>query len=312
MTAALPRVGLIGAGRLASALAPAIVNAGYPVVAVARGSAAARAAMADAGGSIATALSPTDSYRAAITQSLAGIRLADSAQAVADLAQLVFLTVPDGAIAQVTAAVHWPAGTAVVHCSGAAGLEVLRTAQEQGAEVGAFHPLQTFPGGEVDWRGVSVAIEAGTKLAAVLDRLAVALGARPLRLPAGARPLYHASAALASNYLVTLMAAASDLWPRFGFTREQGLAALLPLVHSTIGNVERLGAEGALTGPVARGDVGTVKAHLEAVGAQAPELSGLYRRLAAATVPIARRKGTLSEHAARELDIILQGDVRCA
>jgi predicted short-subunit dehydrogenase-like oxidoreductase (DUF2520 family) len=135
--------------------------------------------------------------------------------------------------------------------------------------------------------------------------MAQALGARPLTLPGGARPLYHASAALASNYLVTLISEAATLWQAFGLTREDGLHALLPLVQQTVANLKNLTPEEALTGPIARGDADTVCKHLQALP---DDTKALYRQLALATIPLAQRKGTLRGQAAQRMATTLQGD----
>jgi len=230
-----------------------------------------------------------------------------SAQAVVDAADLVFLAVPDAAIAIVAAALHWRAGAAAVHCSGAFGLELLGAAAQQGAAVGAFHPLQTLPGGETNFGGITIAIEASaSELARMLAGMAEALGARPLGLPDGARAVYHASAVLASNYLIGLLAEAASLWETFGLSREQGLQSLLPLAKQTVANLERLSPEEALTGPIARGDVETVARHVQALPTAG--LKALYRQLALHTIPLARRKGTLRGQAAQRLATTLQGD----
>jgi predicted short-subunit dehydrogenase-like oxidoreductase (DUF2520 family) len=107
-----------------------------------------------------------------------------------------------------------------------------------------------------------------------------------VRLPGGARPLYHASAAFASNYLVTLLAAAARLWQPLGGSEPQALEALLPLVRTTLDNVERTGTANALTGPISRGDVRTVRRHLKALAHDAPDLLPLYRELGSQTLPL--------------------------
>ncbi|MCX6101238.1 MAG: DUF2520 domain-containing protein, partial [Candidatus Bipolaricaulota bacterium] len=119
--------------------------------------------------------------------------------------------------------------------------------------------------------------------------------------------LYHVSAVLASNYLVTLLDLASALWPELGATREEGLRALLPLVRGTIENVDRLGIPAALTGPIARGDAGTVAHHLEVLGELAPHVVPVYKELALHTVSVALAKGTIDRDRARLLTETLAG-----
>lgn len=261
-----PRIGIIGAGRVAAVLAPALAQAGYEVVAVAS--------------------RQPDSARA-LAARIAGCRAVGSAQEVADAADLVFLTVPDEGIAQVAGSLNWRLGMAAVHCSGAAGLEPLSSAAQQGADVGSFHPLQTFAGVEVPLAGVTVAIEATGALLASLDRMALALDCRPIQLPEGARALYHASATIASNYLVTLLRQAARLWEPLGCSESEALATLLPLVKTTVANIESVGLRSSLTGPIARGDSGTVGQHLQALRNNAPDLVEMYRELGRKTLPLA-------------------------
>lgn len=277
MAADQVRLAFAGAGRLAAVLAPALEQAGYSVAAVASRSAA---------------------HGEQLAQRLAGCRVVPL-DGLAEQADVIFLTVPDSAIGAVSAEVRWRAGSAAVHCSGAAGLDVLQAAASAGAAVGSFHPLQSFAAGaEAPLAGVTVAIEG---LEDVLASMARALGCRPLSLPPGLKPLYHASATLASNYLVTLLGQAARLWQPLGCSESEALAALLPLVRTTVDNVERLGAAGALTGPIARGDGDTVRRHLAALGVHAPDLLPMYRELGLETLPLAQ----LAPEPAAELTAIL-------
>jgi len=286
---ATPRLGFVGPGTVGTALARGLANAGYQVVLIC--------------GRNAERL-----HRA--TESIPGARAAESTQAVVDAADVVFLTVPDDAIGPVADALVWKAGKAAVHCSGASSLEVLDHARAQGADVGAFHPLQTFanPGqAERNLPGSAFAIEASAPaLEKSLAAMATALGGRPLVLR-GDKALYHASAVIACNYLVTLLDAAAGLWPHLGLSKADGLKALLPLVRGTIENLEAVGLPNALTGPVARGDVGTIERNLKALAKFSPEQVDLYAELARRTIPIARAKGTLSEPDAKRLLESLEG-----
>lgn len=279
--ASAQRIGFIGAGRLASALAPALAQAGYEVVAVAgRQREAARA----------------------LAARIAGCQAMDSAQGVADATDLAFVTVPDGAIADVAGSLHWRSGMAAAHCSGAAGLELLDPVTQGGGAAGSFHPLQTFATADAPLAGVTVAIEASGPLLASLDRMAVALGCRPMHLPQGTKALYHASATLASNYLVTLLHEAGRLWEPLGCSESEALAALLPLVKTTMANVERIGLKSSLSGPIARGDSGTVRRHVQALQAGAPDLVELYRELGRKTLPLASLESGQAEEIASILE----------
>src|SRR3954447_10458024 len=197
-------------------------------------------------------------------------------------ASIVFLTVPDDAIgalgAEIAAEGGWRKGQGVVHCSGALPSSVLEPAREMGALVASFHPLQTFASLEAAIANMprsTFAIEGDAPLVAQLDVLADLLGGTTVHLEASEKTLYHAAAAIASNYTVTLAALASDLLVREGIAPDVSTALrfLLPLMRGTIDNLEALGVPGALTGPLARGDAGTVSRHLQALQQREPDLA---------------------------------------
>ena len=215
----------------------------------------------------------------------AGYRVAtagrDELQDAADTADLIFLTVPDSAIAEVAASVRWRPGQWVVHCSGALGRDALAAAEAAGAVTGCFHPLQTFPSRmpEPDrFAGIACGIEAPEPLAGFLERLAKDLGTRPFRLEGVDRALYHAAAVVASNHVVALASAASRLWELAGVRGVGGREALSPLTNAAAQNVASMELTDALPGPVGRGDAATVARHLDALNADA-ELREFYRRL---------------------------------
>lgn len=277
-------VGFVGAGRAGGALAPALAAAGWPVVAVA---------------------SRTPAAAAALAARLPEARAVSDAQGVADLADIVFLTVPDTAIAPVASAVAWRRGQAVIHTSGADSLAPLAPAARAGALVGCLHPLQTFAG-EPDpdplrvFKGITCALEGDPALLPTLEALTLALGARPLVLPAEARAAYHAAAVIAANYVVTLLHLAADLWTSFGVSEEVAVEALLPLVRRAVDNVADQGTRRALTGPIARGDAATVEKHLTALRTARPDTIDPYAALARATLALAGKGGKLTDeqHAA--------------
>ncbi|MGV1009790.1 MAG: DUF2520 domain-containing protein [Dermatophilaceae bacterium] len=183
-------------------------------------------------------------------------------------ASVVLLCVPDGAIAD--AARAQAPGPLVGHCSGATTLAPLA-----GHRAFSLHPLMTVPAqGSADFAGASAAV-AGDPVA---WRLAEALGMTPIEVADQDRAAYHAAACMASNFLVTIEAAAERVAGTAGVSRSD----LVPLVRATVDNWARLGAE-ALTGPIARGDRQTVTRHREALAARTPELLGLYDVLAGVT-----------------------------
>jgi predicted short-subunit dehydrogenase-like oxidoreductase (DUF2520 family) len=197
----------------------------------------------------------------------------------ADGADAVLLCVPDQEIAAAAAAIR-PA-TLVGHCSGATGLGPLA-----GHEAFSLHPLMTVTHGGARFNGAGAAIAGTTPRAVALaGRLARDLGMLPVEIGERDRAAYHAAASIASNFLVTLEAAAERLAADVGLER----ALLVPLVRATVDNWAALGPERALTGPVARGDIATVVRQREAVQERAPELLELFDALVEATRELAAR-----------------------
>jgi len=197
-------------------------------------------------------------------------RLRESGVSVGDEGELVLLCVPDGSIAEVAAGLE--EGPWVAHVSGATPLSALGPHRRRFS----VHPLQTFTRarGPEQLDGAWAAVTAESEQARVAGFwLAETLGLKPFELADAARPLYHAGAAIASNYLVTLHTVASELFRAAGAPPE----ALVPLMRRTIDN----GFE--LTGPIDRGDWETVAAHRRAIRESRPELEPLYDVLAEAT-----------------------------
>jgi predicted short-subunit dehydrogenase-like oxidoreductase (DUF2520 family) len=239
---------------------------------------------------------------------VAGCRPFKDSQSLADSADLVFITTPDDVIATVATQVKWHRGQGVVHCSGADSTAILEPARKAGADVGGFHPLQTFAGVEqaiANIPGTTFGIEAEAPLLDTLKKMAEDLGGRWIELKAGDKPAYHAAAVMACNYLVTLVKMATDLWQTFAIPPDQATRALLPLMRGTIHNIETIGLPNCLTGPIARGDTGTVKKHLVTLQEKAPALLPPYRELGRQTIPIALAKGKIIEEQAAELEEIL-------
>jgi predicted short-subunit dehydrogenase-like oxidoreductase (DUF2520 family) len=279
-------LGFIGAGRVGTGLATGFARAGMDVVAIA---------------------SRKITSARALAKRVRGAR-ACAPQEVADRADVVFLTVPDDAIEAVASQIRWRSGSACVHCSGAAELDALKKAVADGALAGGFHPLHMFgeagePPGAL--AGSAIALAGPDALVKKLERLARALGAKPLRLPEGGRALYHAAANFSGAFVIALIQETIALWGKLGIAQGEALAALLPLLRGTADNVEKLGAAGGLGSAVARGDVGTLRKHLDILAREAPDSLELYRILSLRTVPLALAKGTLEPEAAKEITALL-------
>jgi predicted short-subunit dehydrogenase-like oxidoreductase (DUF2520 family) len=285
-------VAIIGAGRVGGAVGHLLVRSGIPVAAVAaRSMAGAERARDFIGAGIAT----TDAVRAAT------------------LADTVLITTPDGAIRSVCETVAagggFRPGMLVVHTSGAHTLDLLDAARAAGALRAVIHPLQSVPSrerGRENIPGSYFRIESDPDAATAVRELVKALGGIELSMPRWrsdwqSAALYHGGAVAVSNYFVALVDYGLKFYEALGADRQAALQAVLPLIRGTLGNIERLGTTGALTGPIARGDAETIRGHIAAMQERAPELLRLYCELARHTVAVAREKGSITEQAAGEL-----------
>jgi predicted short-subunit dehydrogenase-like oxidoreductase (DUF2520 family) len=175
--------------------------------------------------------------------------------------------------------------------------------------VGSIHPCQTFAGIEqaiANLPGSTFAIEAEDPVKTTLTEMARALKGDIVYLTSEDKVLYHAAAAIACNYFTTIVKLATDLWRNFGKTSADGIKAYMPLLRGTLTNIETVGFPKCLTGPIARGDVATIRRHLAALEKFAPEMLPLYKELGCFTVPIAQDKGTLPPDKAEELKTLLK------
>jgi predicted short-subunit dehydrogenase-like oxidoreductase (DUF2520 family) len=226
------------------------------------------------------------------------VTLDPSSPAAADL---LLLTVPDDALAAVAAGLSLRPDQVVAHTSGAYGLAVLAPA---GGRPLALHPAMTFTGDPADVSllpGISYGVTAPDDLRPFATRLVADLGGTVEWIAEPDRPLYHAALSHGANHLVTLVNEAADLLREAGVREPQQLLA--PLLAAALDNALRLG-DGALTGPVARGDAGTIARHLAALG---PAQARTYRALARRTADRAIAAGTLSPAAAERLLAVLAG-----
>jgi predicted short-subunit dehydrogenase-like oxidoreductase (DUF2520 family) len=213
-------------------------------------------------------------------------------------------------LASELAALPLPYGAAVVHLSGALGLDVLEPVSEGGWEAGSFHPLQSFPVVRPPdaFTHSLVAVDATTKeLLGELRGLAARLGARARQVTDEQRTRYHAAAVMGSNYLVALTAQAVEVLASIGWTQEEALGALLPLQTGVLQNLARERLPNALIGPIRRGDHETVTRQIAALGAAGLESSAeTYRILGRAALRLAREAG-LDEAAAKRIEEALTG-----
>ena len=297
------RVAIIGAGRLGTSLALALRPAGV--------------ALAGYSG-----LPGPDTRRAARLLALEPTGSLD--RLVATGVDAYFLTVPDTAIPSVAedlALALSSAGPAmpscsppfVLHTSGVTPVSALDPCAHLGAITIGFHPLQTFSDPAVGpdrLRGCTVAIASEqVKGRDMGTALAEALGSRSFLLDERRRPLYHAAACIASNYLVSLLYLAESLFADAGLPRDQALHAFMPLVQGAVSNVRRQGTVDALTGPLSRGDAGTIATHLLSLNTEAPEALPAYRALGLLTLAIIRRRGDVPQTTISSLEHLLSSDI---
>lgn len=279
-------VAVIGPGRVGTLLAIASARAGHRIVAVAGGTPAARERVAS---------------------HVAGVRPVEDAPAAARLAELLWLAVPDAAIepvvtelvrADVLGERH-----RVVHVAGALGPEVLRRAAAAGARVAACHPAMTVPAGSVDPEVLVGVPWAVTTLEHDHDwahELVRDLGGDPVAVATDRRALYHAGLTVGSNAVAAAVAAARQLL--LAAQVPDPAAFLAPLAHASVDHVADRGAV-AITGPVVRGDAGTLAAHLAVIDDDVPMLATVYRYLALATLESVRPQ--LSAEAVAAIEQVL-------
>jgi predicted short-subunit dehydrogenase-like oxidoreductase (DUF2520 family) len=268
-------------------LAVAFNRAGWPVTAVA---------------------SRDPGRRAHFSELVPGARGFAEPNAVLDDADLVFLTVPDDTVASTAAQLTMYSGQALVHTSGALAASVLEPAMAAGTSLGSFHPLVAFADYDRALEaltGATITLEGDATLLPLLAELASSIGAQPVTLPAGTKSAYHAAAAMAAGGAVALMDVVARIAAESGFDEETALSIYLPLTRQALANAEYLGIAQSLTGPIVRGDTGTVADHLSFLRRTAPEIVPVYVALARRELDITRRRGTLSEERLAELEAIL-------
>lgn len=276
-----PRVTIIGAGRMGQGLGLALKRRGYKILMVAR-------------------------TQRDVTPPLM-LHQGSRAEATAG-AELVLIATPDDAIGLVAAELAAEGAISrdqvVLHLSGLLDRNALLPLEETGAACGSFHPLQSVAeAGTAAERlkGAYVGIEGDDRALVAAERLANTLRMIPVRIPAAAKPAYHAGAAFVANYTVALVGVAERLARAAGVPADIAARIYLPLLGGAVANLNALGPAGSLTGAVRRGDEQTIRAHLKALSA---EDGTLYRTVSRAAITLAREAG-LSESAAKRVEEVL-------
>lgn len=285
------RIGVVGAGRVGAVLGAALRAAGHEVVAV-------------------SAVSEESVERAEML--LPGVPVAPVPEVV-EAAQLVLLAVPDDALADLVAGLHatgtWRPGQLVAHTSGRHGLAPFAPVAADLLPM-AIHPAMTFTGTSLDLARLSeccFGITTPQALRPVAEALVVEMGGEPVWVAEEARGRYHAALAHGSNHMVTLVAQAMEILRSAGI--EPADRVLRPLLQASLDNALSSG-DAALTGPVARGDAGTVAAHLDELAGLAEDIRPAYLAQARATALRAERAGRLRPDAARAVLTVLDEETR--
>jgi predicted short-subunit dehydrogenase-like oxidoreductase (DUF2520 family) len=277
-------VGIVGAGRVGSALGAALARAGHTITG---------------------ASGRSDATIARISTRLDGVPHRRAEDVVRE-ADLVIFAVPDDVLAPLIAHLGesgaFRPGVIVAHTSGSHGIGILHPATARGAFPLALHPAMTFTGSADDvdrlTGGISFGVTAPEELKPLVTQLVAELGGAPEWIPDNRRALYHTALAHGANHLVTLVSEAMDLLREAGVVHPERV--LSPLLHAALDNALAMG-DAALTGPVSRGDVGTIAKHLDALAEVAPDSASAYLALARRTADRAIASGRLAATEAEPL-----------
>lgn len=286
------RIGIVGAGKVGTAVGVLLGRAGYVVAFV-------------------HDIDPARAEEAGRT--MGGVTPVRDVAAVSRGVDIVLITTPDRLIGEVADDIARRGGIRpghiVMHMSGSLTSDVLELVRGCGAAAASLHPLQSFadfaqaikniPGSVFCLEGDPDAVAELRKMVEVYNGVEIAI-------PKEQKPLYHAGAVVASNYLVTLLWSSVRLLESIGMDGKTALEALMPLVEGTLRNSRALGVPAALTGPIARGDATTIADHLASMEGKCPELLEFYRVMGRLTVEAARKNKSAPEELLRQIEEILR------
>jgi len=285
---------IVGAGKVGTAIAVLLQRVGYPIVGIASRT---RESAAEA----AKRLDPSPEF-------------GDVPAELTRKGEIVLITTRDDAIEMACNAIAedrgFHEGQVVLHVSGSLPSTILSSAKEKGALIGSMHPLQSFA--DVDMAiktlgGSFFCLEGDKEAVETANELALSLKGQVMTIETEDKPIYHAAAVIASNFFVSIIDMSLRFYEAIGIDREGGLKALMPLIKGSLNNIEALGPVKALTGPIARGDAGVIRKHIQAIGRALPELLPIYTALVRLNVDVGLRKGTLAPEAAERILEIVEG-----
>jgi predicted short-subunit dehydrogenase-like oxidoreductase (DUF2520 family) len=275
----LPDISLIGTGALGSTLIQALAAQGYPIKGI---------------------YNRTKARAQQLAQKMDVDQYGEFPNSTQELGEVIFLTVSDETISQLTRRLSKLSdsltGYTVIHCSGNESAELLDPLRRKGAVVASFHPLQTFTGQSEaqDFQNIYFSLQGDPESFPILRNVAESLGAQTLEVNADQKSQLHAAAVFASNYLVSLLQTSVDVGAGEGLAPSDVKEALLPLVRTSLKNVSDQSMIEALSGPVKRGDIATIKKHLSLLS-ESPELKKLYCMLGLQTVKLVEGSEKLPE-----------------
>ena len=289
------KVGFIGAGVIGTALGILLKNKGYSI-----------------GGYYNRSLD-----QAQVSAKLVGTDYHHSMFSLCSAVDVVFITTNDDSIFEVARDLAEQKAItskhSVIHCSGSLDLTVLNPVKELGADVLSIHPLQACASVEKAVRAISgsvFSIEGGEKQRLLGKGFVEALDGQYFYIEGQNKVLYHAAAVMASNYLVVLLDLSRQMMTEAGLPHERFYDAILPLVEGTLQNIRQLDTPQALTGPVSRGDINTIKDHILAIKKHLPDCYDAYRVLTKKAVPLALAKETLDQRSAQMIYDLLEKGTR--
>ena len=276
------KIGLIGAGTVATTFAVKLAEGGFPVVAV-----------ADA--------------KPAMAQRMAGLvkgcQIYDTNQGVVDAADLVIIATWDQAMIPVINEINWRPDKGVVHTSGFFGTDILEPAKRAGARVGGFHPAQLFA--NLDQAlgvlpGSTFCLLGEPPLLDTLKEMVSALKGNWIVLKPEEKPLYHVALAFASDFTMVCNKIATDLFQRFGVPPSESIKAIAPIIRGTVDSIINLGFPDCFSGPITRGDLSVIGKHVETLEKNQPDLAAIFKALDRHIIPMALAKGTIDEATAEK------------
>ena len=285
-------IAILGIGKVGMAIGHLLRSAGYKITAIAsRSSSSLKQGMAYTGGK------PYMNFSEAASH-----------------AECIFVTTSDDAIASVCEKIASEGsikpGKKVIHMSGVGGLNLLEAARRSGAHIASIHPLQSFAdveGAIKNIPGSTFGVTSDDEIKQWSVQLVTDLGGIPFFISDTDKPLYHAAACIASNYLTTLIHMVEVIYQSLGLNHEDAIHAFWPLVKGTMRNIEEKGTVQALTGPIARGDMGTLKKHIEALHHKLPDFLRAYSILGILTTDLGLEKKTISPQGAERMRKLLEG-----